>query len=227
MAIETGRITINETAIIELDSSPLTGGGFDSPVGALAVNKNDGNMFRKETLSPTGWQQFSINLHAARHLPSGADPLETASGVTVSTNGSNSEGNAESFARSNHTHKVEILSATVKANNSVTTTSGTDVLLTGMTATPPAGTYKIMAHASALLSQNTDMFFSVYVGGVQVTASQGQRTRSNNNTANQRMDWNYFDDVTVNGSQAIEIRWRRTAGTATAFDRQLSYMRVS
>lgn len=168
-----------------------------------------------------------IEAHASRHLPEGVDPLITEEATTVSTNGINAQGNANSLSRSNHTHKVEVLSATIKATNIVATTSATDILLDDMTITPPAGTYKIMAHASALLNQNTTMFFSIYVGGVQVIDSEGLRQRSSNNTSDQKMDWNYFDDVVVNGAQAIEIRWRRTSGTATASDRQISYMRVS
>ena len=68
MAIETGRITINETAIIELDSSPLTGGGFESPLGSISVDKSTGIFYRKNTVSPTGWENYStftdLNLKA-------------------------------------------------------------------------------------------------------------------------------------------------------------------
>jgi hypothetical protein len=184
-----------------------------------------------DATNPTGRTLRNIteqlNSHASRHSPTGADPLPTEAAVTVSTSTTNTEGNADSFARSNHTHKVEITSSTVKASASTSTTSTVAVLLSGMSVTPAAGTYKIMAHASATLSVNTTMFFSLFVGGAIVTDSEGARVRANNNVATQRMDWNYFDDIVVNGSQAIEIRWRTTTGTATAFDRQLSILKVS
>jgi len=42
--------------------------------------------------------------HAASHLPSGGDPITTASAATLS--GSNAEGTAESLARSDHNHAL-------------------------------------------------------------------------------------------------------------------------
>jgi hypothetical protein len=47
-----------------------------------------------------------VSAHAARHLPSGADPIATASAISISGSTTNTEGNAESFARSNHTHNI-------------------------------------------------------------------------------------------------------------------------
>ena len=44
--------------------------------------------------------------HASSHLPNGADPLLTESAATISATSANTEGNANSFARSNHTHNV-------------------------------------------------------------------------------------------------------------------------
>lgn len=47
--------------------------------------------------------------HADSHLPSGGDPLATGTPVSVTT--TNSEGSAESFARSDHIHRLGIVSA--------------------------------------------------------------------------------------------------------------------
>lgn len=44
-----------------------------------------------------------VSAHASRHLPSGSDPITTASAVEL-TDSTNAEGSAESFARSDHTH---------------------------------------------------------------------------------------------------------------------------
>lgn len=44
-----------------------------------------------------------IENHASRHLPGGADPLTTDTAVEL-TDTTNAEGNANSFARANHTH---------------------------------------------------------------------------------------------------------------------------
>lgn len=45
-------------------------------------------------------------LHASTHLPLGSDPLTTAAAVTLSATTTNATGNANSFARSNHTHAI-------------------------------------------------------------------------------------------------------------------------
>ena len=48
-----------------------------------------------------------VSDHSARHLPNGADPLDTAaSNSTLDGDSVNGEGNSNSFARSNHTHKI-------------------------------------------------------------------------------------------------------------------------
>lgn len=47
--------------------------------------------------------------HADSHLPAGVDPLATGTPVSVTT--TNSEGVAESFARSDHVHRLGIISA--------------------------------------------------------------------------------------------------------------------
>lgn len=48
-----------------------------------------------------------IQAHASRHLPNGADPLTTASPITLlSATTINAEGTANSFSRSDHTHAI-------------------------------------------------------------------------------------------------------------------------
>ena len=44
--------------------------------------------------------------HASTHLPNGSDPLVTESASTISAISNNTEGNANSFARSDHTHNI-------------------------------------------------------------------------------------------------------------------------
>lgn len=90
MAIETGRITINETAIIELDSSPLTGGGFDSPLGSICVDKLTGILYRKNTVSPTGWEPYlTLSFGNSSYQPLDADltaiAAQTGAGFLVRT----------------------------------------------------------------------------------------------------------------------------------------------
>lgn len=120
----------------------------------------------------------------------------------------------------------------VVATSTTTTTSTTDVLITTMTATPVAGVYLVFA--STTLQENTNnvnVFFSIYANNAQISGSeveaspqiQGGVTPS----LNIRIPTMTFAFVTVNGSQAIEARWRvSAASTATATTRQLGIMRI-
>lgn len=122
------------------------------------------------------------------------------------------------------------------ATASTSTTSGTDVLMDSMTLTPSAGTYLVWFSTSLQSNNNNSVVFvSIYAGGSQVAHTQRQaRPRVNaaaglGGSANVDIDTGIATNgkVTVNGSQAIEIRWRRTAGTATALQRTLNILKLS
>jgi hypothetical protein len=68
------------------------------------------------------------------------------------------------------------------------------------------------------------MVADIWVGGAVVLASERPSVAS---AATQKYCFAAQATVTVNGSQAIEGRWRRTAGTMTNTRRTLSYLRVA
>lgn len=116
------------------------------------------------------------------------------------------------------------------ATADTTTTSATDVLMNSMTLTPAAGTYGVVFSTSLESSSNNAIIsVSVYAGGVQAAHSERQAEPATSgglgsSAANMPVSTNA--EVTVNGSQAIEIRWRITAGTATAHQRTMNIRRV-
>lgn len=123
----------------------------------------------------------------------------------------------------------------VTATGNTTTTSTTDVAIDSMSITPPAGTYQVWF--TTTLTSNTsgaNFFTSIYSGGVQATGSQLQsRPRVNASGGlggNANLDLSCpvcnIAEVTVNGSQAIEARWRVSAGTATSLQRSMMIQRV-
>lgn len=124
------------------------------------------------------------------------------------------------------------LSLEATATADTTTASLTDVLTTGMTLTPSAGTYIAWFDTSITNNANGGItYFSLYVGGVQVAASE-RRTTSliqgvvvGNQPQQQAVATH--GKVTVNGGQAVEARWRASAGTSTAHQRTLTLMRVN
>lgn len=131
----------------------------------------------------------------------------------------------------NRTFAVSLTDDEVSATNTITTTSATNTLMTGMAITPAAGTYLVLFSAS-LSGANDDanITSSIYAGGTLQTGSERQVVANvsggfaNPNTTT--MSATSFTVVTVNGSQAIEGRWRRSAGTATATFRHLKIIRI-
>lgn len=107
----------------------------------------------------------------------------------------------------------------VSVNSNITTTSTTDVLATGMTDTPPAGTYLVMFGGSSYNDSTGSGLYvavSIWAAGAQVADSE--RQISDSVSYNQMFQTSTI--VTVDGSQAIEGRWRCSAvGVGTAYMR--------
>lgn len=115
-------------------------------------------------------------------------------------------------------------------SSNITTTSASDVVITGMTITPSAGTY--MVWFSTWLTHsvgNATVTISIYSGGVQAATTvrttlpfTGAVGGANNGTAIATNG-----QVTVNGSQAITIEWHTSTSTATAHAGTMDILRVS
>lgn len=125
---------------------------------------------------------------------------------------------------------VHLQDGEVSATASTTAPSGTDALMTGMTITPVSGTYLVWFScdinsptAGAVVS------VSIYVGGTQKGDSLRKVMPFAGGTltvGNQRAFTGTNGRVTVNGSQAIEIRWSTSSGTITTSDRTMNTLRV-
>jgi len=157
---------------------------------------------------------------------------DVTTAVPVDVGSANAEGVATSLARADHVHNLplsvlaSLLNASItEATGDITTTSATDVVATGMSATPAAGTYLVWFGSSMQSSNGAAiMHTSIYSGGTQVAASQRTTDAPGTNEATSFMTMAL---VTVNGAQAIDGRWRTSAGTATMHERQLALVRVA
>lgn len=125
-----------------------------------------------------------------------------------------------------------ISTSTVNATANTTTTSTTNVLISSMTLTPAAGTYYVSFHTSLQENANNAIVTaSLFSGGVQITGTempvtpfiQGGLTPS----LPLQIPISISAFATVNGAQAIEARWRVSAGTGTATQRILNIVRVA
>lgn len=118
----------------------------------------------------------------------------------------------------------------VSATATATAATGADALMTGMTITPVAGTYLVWfscdlnsANGGAVVS------VSVYVGGTQKADSLRKIEPFSGGTltsGSQRVGVAINGVVTVNGSQAIEIRWSTSSNAPTAAARTMNILRV-
>lgn len=163
------------------------------------------------------------SLDANTKLPIAQAP--TAAAIAITTSSSNTEGTASSLARSDHTHNVTVTNYSVESTNTITSNSTTDVLIADMTLTPPSGTYLVMFSYSVLNSGNgaQRIWTSIYSGGTQKADSERITGIAGGSTASVTTQC----IVTVNGSQAIEARWRAAAGTNTGYARNLTLLRLS
>jgi hypothetical protein len=200
-------------------------------------------------ISHTNLQNIGTNTHAQidAHIANTSNPHNVTAaqvGNTVAQWNANqiqsipvlagtpTNGQALIYSTTNSRWEPQTVTATAVINynnvggsSTITTTSTTYTLLTGATITPPAGTYYVNFNCSTVNSGNGAQrnFFSIYVGGVQNTSTErvtGIAGGSYTNISTSGI-------ATVNGSQAIEIRWRVAAGTGTVLGRNLTILKLS
>ena len=95
-----------------------------------------------------------------------------------------------------------------------------------MTITPASGTYLVWFHGSSSHSANgANIFESIYAGGSQVAASEVSCTQPSNSSS-RHYPFACCCQVTVNGAQAIEGRWRTDAATASMYQRTLEILKI-
>lgn len=118
----------------------------------------------------------------------------------------------------------------VSATASITAGTGADTLMTGMTLTPVAGTYLAVFSCDIdCATTGAVTSVSIYVGGTQKADSLRKVAPFDGgalSATSARCGVSTNGYVTVNGSQAIEIRWSASTGTNTAAARTLNLLRV-
>lgn len=143
------------------------------------------------------------------------------------TNGWISTDVQSAIQESTHT----LFAAEVTGFTDLNTTSTTDSLLTGMTITPAAGTYLVWFSTSITSNlAGAAVSTSFYVGGVQKADSLRKIIPLDGGALSvgaARGIMQFQGLITVNGSQAIEIRWSTSGGTATCGPRTMNTLRVA
>lgn len=119
---------------------------------------------------------------------------------------------------------------TVGSTSNTTTTSATQVDLSGMTLTPGVGTYWVTFNTSVQSTAGgNSVTMGIYANGVL----QGETQTVQFPTAT-LIDTGYpffiglhFPIVAVTAGQIIKIQWSTNGGTATCLNRRLSLLRIA
>ncbi len=117
------------------------------------------------------------------------------------------------------------------ASNEITTTSSSYILAASMSLTPASGTYLVwFTGENRHSSENNITDTAIYSGGTLVAESE-REYKENDTDPGGSGSWQSFASgakVTVNGSEAIEGRYRESgSGTAYLRCRQLMILKVA
>lgn len=107
--IQNSNATLTDSGALTLTLGLTVGGNIDVGNNSITnVNLVDG---------------VDVSDHSSRHDPGGTDALTTAAAVGLNAGSTNTEGAATSFARSNHTHALDVTTGTLSTINAGDTAS--------------------------------------------------------------------------------------------------------
>lgn len=127
----------------------------------------------------------------------------------------------------------DIQNVYLTGSSTVTTTSGTYSVVSGMTTTPPAGTYLVIFTGTfRIASDGADGNFAIFKAGSVVQESVRRHFTTvtvllgliNNNLQSSGTP---MAKVTVDGTQLIEGRFRAASGTIACDDRSMILVRIA
>lgn len=119
-----------------------------------------------------------------------------------------------------------VIKNSVNAAGDITTTSTSYVVVTSLTITPVAGNYIAMFDSGVTHDTNNEkVYYAIFVNGVQVTNSE--RIFTCQNAAERNAATTHVNNITVDGTQAVDVRWKVDVGTGTMGNRILTLIRLT
>jgi len=139
----------------------------------------------------------------------------------------------EDSANANVKKRVQIgnlphASSEATATGTITTTSASDVQMTTMTLTPGAGTYLVLFSTSLSHSNVAgETYVSIYANTSKVAASERRLTYTDLKQIGLIVPLATQAVVTVAAAQVIEVKWRTSTSTATAYQRAMTLLKIA
>lgn len=182
--------------------------------------------------------------HATSHKSAGSDTVkldELAAPTDVATLNADTgkhgllpklDGGISNFLRGDGTWAAPPSGGTLSntaatATGSTTTTSATDVQMNSMTLTPGAGTYLVLFSTSVAHSNAAgELYVSIYANGVKVADSERKRVNTDLKQNDMVTGLSTHAVVTVEATQVIEVKWRTSTSTATAYQRNMTLVKI-
>lgn len=117
-----------------------------------------------------------------------------------------------------------ITSYVISSNTTFTTSSTTDVLVTGFTVTPVSGRYSVFMSADVEINANNAIAgYVIYDGGVAV---ENTRRQTQGVSSNYVTSFTTIGEVIVNGSQVIDTRVNISTSSLDVNNRSLVLIRL-
>jgi len=117
-----------------------------------------------------------------------------------------------------------IVNYKISSSTTFTTSSATDVVITGFTLTPISGTYAVWFSASITITQNNALLTSTaYKNGSPVADSRRVTQGTSSNWIGQS---SLVDTITFDGTEAVDIRVKSSSGSISILDRTLLLIRL-
>lgn len=121
----------------------------------------------------------------------------------------------------------EALEATATANFNTTATEAARAIITGMSITPPAGTYLAIFSCRSMNTNGTNTYsYGIYNNGTLVAHSLRQITPGGNQFSDAYLSQHTIAKVTVNGAQTVDVRIGSSGGTQNVNERSLYLVRI-
>lgn len=209
-----GTLTLTDTSkSLNIISGTLTGYSVQLP-DATTINHGSSYVIVNSSSNPitikdgAGGSLLTLNSEDVVECILENDPNAAGTWLTIITSGS----------------ATGVVSYVVASNTLFSTSSTTDEIITGFTTTPVPGRYSLYFSSDVIISQNNRI--SQCVAFIDGVASPNTRRTAQGVSSNFDAALATIGEVTVNGSQAIDIRVNVSSGSLDVNQRSLILIRL-